>query len=903
MMKRFSPCLLLLLAACAKKPVTTVMGLRSDGDNSAPRFSWEINNGHRGVMQTAYEIQASNGNGYIWQSGKQLSDQSLYVPYAGQVLNSGEVCSWKVRVWTSDGQVSPWSAPASWITPAGKTEWHASWIGLDSAFAGEHPQDTFTRLAARYFRKELELKGPIEKAVLYISGLGLYEPYLNGEKIGKQVLAPGPTQYDKRVFYNAFDVTSYLRKGGNTLGVLLGNGRFFNTRGPVGPPPMTNADYGYPKLIAQLQIYYKDGHREDIVSDSSWRVTRDGPIIANNEYDGEEYDARKELNGWNKNGYDAHTWLPVQMVAAPADNNLVLQPDAPIMVMDIMKPYRVTQVKPGLYIYDMGQNFTGWVRLKVHGPAGTQVKMRFAERLQDDSTLYTANLRSARVTDIYTLKGSGEEEWEPRFTYHGFRYVEVTGYPGVPSLDDIEGRVVYDDMETTGRFKTSNPVINQIYNNAYWGIRSNYRGMPTDCPQRDERMGWLGDRATGSGGEAFVFNNHGMYAKWMQDIEDAQHSNGSVPDVAPTYWKIYSDNITWPSAYPSIVDMLWRQYGDSLPVKQHYASIKKWMDYMKDKYMQQYIVTKDTYGDWCVPPESPHMILSEDPARRTDGAFLSTSFYYYLLGLMDNFARIAGHPEDTTTYQDLRAKIYTAFNGKFLNKDLYYANNTPTANILALAYGLVQPANESAVFDHVVNKTLKDYNGHVSTGLVGAEWLMRTLSDNGRPDIALRMASDTTYPSWGYMAKQGATTIWELWNGNTADPAMNSGNHVMLLGDLVTWYYEYLGGIRPDKRAPGYKNVVLKPLVVTGLDSVAVAYHSPYGWVRSAWKKTGSVFQWEVTVPPNTTADLYFPQFPGFNMAQMNSDKLPEQAIGQQGKDYVVYRLPAGSYRWISARQ
>lgn len=876
-------------------------------DITTPRLSWEIESSARGVEQAAYQVMVAsseaalnNDEGDLWNSGKVNTGESINVAYKGKPLTSGAQCYWKVKVWTTDGGESGWSRPAAWsmglLRPA---DWKAKWIGLDSAFAWDKPEDTFTRLSARYLRKEFNVEKKVKRATAYISGLGLYELYINGEKIGDQVLAPGPTEYNKRVFYNTFDVTAHLKEGGNVIGTILGNGRFFRMRySGLRLPGITH--YGYPKMICQLNLVYDDGSTASVISDESWKVTTAGPIIANNEYDGEEYDATKELSGWDQPGYNAAAWLPVQLVEKPGEL-LVAQPNNNIKVMDTVKAVSVTEVKPGLFIYDMGQNFVGWVHLKVKGDKGTKVKMRFAERLKDDSTLYMDNLRSAKVTDIYTLKGQGTEEWEPRFTYHGFRYVEVTGYPGKPDLSAIEGRVVYDDMETTGRFETSNDVINKVYRNAYWGIRGNYRGMPTDCPQRDERMGWLGDRAVGARGESFIFGNNQLYAKWLQDIEDAQKPEGSIPDVAPTYWKIYSDNMTWPGAYLLVANLLYEQFGDDQPLRKHYPSMKKWMTYMKDKYMKDYILTKDTYGDWCMPPESPELIHSKDPARKTAGEYLGTAFYYHMLTLMEKFAAITGNTADVNEYRSLGEKVKIAFNDKFLNKQGgYYANNTPTANIFSLAYGLTPPDRRDTVFGHVVNKTLQDYKGHISTGLVGAEWLMRVLTNYGRGDLAYQLATNTTYPSWGYMAEHGATTIWELWNGNTADPAMNSGNHVMLLGDLVVWYYENLAGIKPDPSGPGFKKIIMKPLPVKGLDKVNASYHSVHGWIRSAWEKQGNAFNWKITVPANTRAAVYVPAASEQQVKEGNAAIKGDNGVKfvkMDGK-YAVYEIGSGEYNF-----
>ncbi|PUZ30178.1 alpha-L-rhamnosidase [Chitinophaga costaii] len=901
-----------LLLSFTHRSTPSIMRLRCEYadqpqgiDITTPRLSWELQSSARGVRQTAYQIMVASSlqalnreHPDLWDSKQVNTAQSLNIPYAGKPLTTGMHCFWKVKVWTQDGKSSGWSSPASWtmglLQPS---DWKAMWIGLDSTFAWERPKDTATRLSARYLRKDFAVNKKVKQATAYISGLGLYELYINGQKTGHQVMAPGPTEYNKRVFYNTFDITPQLQSGQNTIGVILGNGRFFTMRSDN----ITN--YGFPKLLCQLNITYEDGSTTQVVSDESWKVTAAGPIVANNEYDGETYDATKELTGWNQPGYDASAWLPAQGVQKPCDK-VVAQLNNNITIMDTVKAVRRIALKPGVFIFDMGQNMVGWIHLRVKGNRGNQVQLRFAERLQKDSTLYTDNLRSAKVTDTYTLKGGGTEIWEPRFSYHGFRYVEVSGYPGTPTLDDLEGRVIYDEMNNTGYLETGNATLNQVYKNAWWGIRGNYRGMPTDCPQRDERMGWTGDRVTGSRGESFLFDNHLLYAKWLQDLEDTQTPEGSLPDVAPSYWKIYSDNMTWPGAFIIIANMLYEQYGDDAPIRQHYPAMKKWMTYMQQHYMKDYILTKDTYGDWCVPPESPEMILSKDPARITPGEFLGTSFYYHLLQHMQRFARLSGQDADVAAYAALAAKVKDAFHHKFYHAAQgFYANNTPTANIFSLAYGLAPDSVQARVFNNVATKTMTDYKGHISTGLVGAEWLMRTLTQYGRGDIAYQLATNTTYPSWGYMAQNGATTIWELWNGDTANPGMNSGNHVMLLGDLLIWCYQDLGAIAPDTSAAGYKKIILKPLLVKDLTHVTARYHSSYGWVKSAWEIKDQHLHWNITVPANTTATVYVPTTYGTQVTENNKAIATGNANVQflrQENGFAVYAVNSGDYSFAT---
>ncbi|MDR3260935.1 MAG: glycoside hydrolase family 78 protein [Tannerella sp.] len=895
-----------LLTACGEKAAINITYLRCESlvdpkgiDRSAPRLSWEITSDSRDIRQTGYQILVASSldklhanEGDLWDSKQVKSGESVLVPYGGSALNSRAECYWKVKVTTNRG-ASDWSEPAAWtLGLLQPSDWKAGWTGWDKS----SPQDAIngnTRLAARYFRKEFNTGDKaIQKAVLYISGLGLYEAYLNAGKIGDQALSPTPTDYSKVVKYNTFDVTDRVSKGANTLGVVLGNGRFFGMRNPG------NRQFGFPRMRLQLEISYADGSTQTVVNDNTWKVTADGPIRANNEYDGEEYDARLELAGWNQSGYDDAAWAQAEQVDAPG-GVMEAQLNRNIKVMETVKPVSIKALRPNVYLLDMGQNMVGWLRMKVGGEKGTEVKLRFSELLKDGGDIYLDNLRGALVTDKYTLKGGATETWEPSFTYHGFRYVEITGFPGTPTVNDFEGKVAYDEMEVTGRFETSDPTINQIFKNAYWGIRGNYRGMPTDCPQRDERMGWLGDRAVGSHGESFIFNNHTLYAKWLDDIEQAQREDGSIPDVAPNYWSVYSDNMTWPGAYVIIANMLYDQYGDKEPIVKHYDSMKKWISYMREKYLVNHILIKDTYGDWCMPPESPELIHSHDPSRKTDGAVLSTTFYYRILTLLERFAGLLDKPDDATAFAREAEVIKNAFNEKYFNTETkQYSNNTVTANLLPLCYGITPDEYKEAVFNHIVDKTMGEFNGHVSTGLVGIQWLMRGLSEYGRSDIALKIATNRTYPSWGYMIENDATTIWELWNGNTADPAMNSANHVMLLGDLIVWFYEYLGGIKNAPESTGFKQIEMKPYPVNGLNHVTASYQSVHGLIKSDWKKEDGLFVWKISVPCNSSAIVYVPTSKdditesGTKITSVKGIKFLETK-----GNYAVYEIGSGDYQ------
>ncbi len=898
-MKHFFIILLALmgLASCGKLNVEIVMPTveQQDGSRalatSTPRFSWQFESAESNVVQQNYRIivattaeNAQNGIGDLWDSGIVSSNQMLYIPYAGKELQSRDKAYWKVitTMMAKGGKKTKVESDVKSfeISLLNQDDWQAKWIGhefKDDVLVGH------TRLAARYLRKDFVLQGEIAKARLYVSGMGVYSAYLNGQEIApEELLKPTLSWYSKRVYFNTYDVTEMLQQGDNAMGIILEGGRYTTIRYDVKNPNWDGTEnafgFGTPRLLLQLEVTYKDGQKETIISDETWKITNRGPIRTANEYDGETYDENYEQGDWNKTGYDDAAWLHAELVAAP-EGTLSAQPNPNITVMEKLKPVGIFQKGEKWYL-DMGQNMVGFIDMKVRSQQpGDVITLRFAELLTPDSTLYTANLRGSENTDKYIVANNSQLstlnsqlQWHPMFVYHGFRYVEISGLRETPALDDFEGWVIYDEMPVTGSFETSNEIINAVYHNAYWGIRGNYRSMPTDCPQRDERMGWTGDRTTGNYGESYIFDNHQLYAKWLTDADDCQWDNGSLPNVIPPYWRGYTDNMTWPGAVVTATDMLYIRFGDLKPIRQHYDALKKWMLHMKSDYMRGGLMTRDTYGDWCMPPESLELIHSNDPNRITDATVLSTPFYCYLCGKMAKFAAVLGFDDDVAFFQQEITTSTVAFNDKYFNRVTgVYANNTVTANILPLWFDMVPKGLEDKVLASIVNKTENECGGHVSTGVVGIQQLMRCLTEYGRGDLAFKIASNDTYPSWGYMYRNGATTIWELWNGNTADPAMNSGNHVMLLGDLILWEYEYLGGIRA--MGPGYSKIQLKPYPIEGLDYVDCTYNSVSGRIESHWKREGNRFEWDIVIPANTTAEVCLPTANGYEVKTYGSGK------------------------------
>lgn len=865
-------------------------------DTDTPRFSWLIRSDKQNVQQTAYQIIVSTDQGEMWNSGKVDSDQQLWVRYGGQPLKSATQCTWKVKVWTTAGE-SAWSEDERFgIGLLKESHWTGRWIGLERLMPGEE-RGLHTRLAARYVRKEFELDKPVKRAIAYVAGIGLHEFHINGVCYNANVLMPMPTDYRKTVLYNTYDITEGLKEK-NCIGLVLGNGRLFPMRQNK---PYKAPVFGLPKCRINILIEFTDGTTKRISTDEKWKITANGPIRSNNEYDGEEYDARKELTGWDKPGYDDHTWLQAERTAIPLGT---LQAQmAPGMVMDpqTQQPLVVSQKQNAqgkqVVIYDFHQNMAGWIGFTPTGHAGDTIRVKYAEKLNADGTLYLDNFRDARSEDIYVCgtapagSASGATvEWHPTFSYHGFRYAQVTG-----PAKDLRAYTVSDDMATTGTFECSDATLNQVMKNAWWGIYSNYKGMPVDCPQRNERQPWLGDRTMGSLGESFIFNNERLYTKWMRDICESQREDGVFCDVAPAYWNYYNDDVTWPAALPFGCDMLYRQYGNREAIDKSYPYIKRWLQHLMADYQKDGIITKDTYGDWCVPPEKLELIHSQDPARKTDGSLISTAYVIRILQLLEQWGC------EADTWKPIRLKLTDSFNRHFLTvkegtsprpghplypDSIFYGNNTATANLLALSFGIVPEKYRQEVTKNVVENIIVKNNAHVPCGVIGISWLLRGLSDNGFSDIAYMIATQHSYPSWGYMAENGATTIWELWNGDKASPKMNSGNHVMLLGDLITWCYQYLGGINLPNSSPrnatlgldreggafttgttvgsgsavAYKRFILKPdFSIQDCSFANVSYLSPYGTIVSNWKKTLQHVEWDVQVPCNTTAVVCFP--------------------------------------------
>lgn len=834
-------------------------------DVEAPRFGWQIKSGKKNVMQTSYRILIASdsaglkiGKADVWDSGKVNSDSSQWIEYKGIPLIPGKQYFWKAIV-TTNKDTQPAEATGEWVTGLlSPDNWEGEWIGLDTLALGEI-LDRHCILAPRYMRKEFNVGKQLKRATLHISGVGNYFAIVNGKRVGDDVLTPLPTDYSKTVAYDSYDITSLITDK-NAIGVAVAGGNFtgmvqnFQTN--------VRTSYGLPRMIANIILEYADGSRETIATDGTWKLSTDGPIRNASGYDGETYDSNFKLGEWTKSGYDDKKWRFAKKMEAPSGRLLgALAPNMHIYQSE----YPVSLRKEGdKYLVDFGTNGAGRVKIKIDAAKGDTIRIRHAELLNKSGKgLYTDNLRGAKATATFISDGT-PQEFCPEFTYYGFRYAEIEGIDNL-EVADISRELIADRMNDENSSitiydKSGNDILNKIIANARRGVQSNYKGMPIDCPQRDERMPWLGDRTTGCFGESYLMDNRALYAKWAADICDSQRDNGMISDVSPAYWRLYNGNVTWSAALPFVCDMIYRQYGDVCPMRNSYPNIKKFLHYLKENKYDEGIITFDKYGDWCVPPESPELVHSNDPARKTDGQLLSTAYYIYLCRLMEKYSRLVFSNEDDARYFANEAgNSEKAFNQQFLSGG-NYSNGTVTANLLPLAIGIVPQDKSVQVADSLLYTIINVNNSHISTGVIGIQWLMRYLSDSGQGNLAYELASKGDYPGWGYMVNKGATTIWELWNGDTANPSMNSCNHVMLLGDLLLWCYEYLGGIRPDSQNPGFKHIIFKPdYSIEALSGVEVSHPSPYGVISARWKKREGKYEISVSVPHNTTAEIYLP--------------------------------------------
>lgn len=798
-------------------------------DVRQPRFSWVLGWDARGKAPAAYQILVAGSRALIdrnqgdqWDTGRVASEEINQIVYQGKALAIGRTYYWKVRAWDRGGATSEYSDAATFeLGPLTRDDWKGQWI------SGGHE-----------LRKELKLPAAVVRARAYVTALGYYVLYVNGKRIGHNVLDPAFTFYPKRVLYSTYDVTGALRAGDNAIGALLGGGW-----ATLSKPHSFKGYYAAPALLVQLDVELEGGRHVSLSTDGTWKAT-DGPFVSDSVYDGEVYDARLETPGWNKPGFDDSAWRAAT-VAPGTSGAISAESMPPIRVVGEITPVSLSNPRPGFYVFDMGQNMSGWVRLRVRGPAGTRVQVRFAEVLHPDGMINTDTIRMAKSRDIYILRGSGTETYEPHFTYHGFRYVELTGYPGTPGLDTLRARVVHTAVETVGGFSSSNQILVQIQKLIVWSELTNLFSIPTDCDQRDERQGWMGD-AQVTGEEAIMnFDMAAFYTNFIRDIHDEQGEDGTVTDTVPLRYGSRPADPAWGTAYPQLVWYMWKYYGDKRVVEENYDGVKRYVEFLRSR-AQNNILSYSYYGDWVSIVPTP-------------GAFVSAAYDYYDVELLSRMAAVLGRGEDAQAYHQLAGQIRDAINQKFYDASTgNYATGTQTANAMALELGLAPDKARGRVAGNLTRDIVYAHNTHLTTGFIGVKFIMPALTELGRSDLAYELAEQTTYPSWGNMIRQGATTLWELWQNKTG-PSMNSQDHAMF-GSVGAWFYQTLAGIQMPEESTGYRHIVIAPQIVEDLRTASASTQTLRGTVASSWTHDPGRITLQVTLPAGSDARIVIPR-------------------------------------------
>ena len=745
------------------------------------------------------------------------------------------------------------------------------------------------RLPARMLRREFRVEKPVKRATASVCGLGFFELEVNGRKVDDHLMDPALAGFDKRLIYVTLDATTRVHAGVNAIGVVLGNGRYYAPRVDY-PVPMTN--YGYPKLLMQLRLDYEDGTTETVVSDERWRLTTEGPTRWNSEFDGEEYDARRLMPGWSSPGFDDSKWTPADLVQSPG-GVLEAQKVEPIRITERLRPVAITSPGRGTFVVDFGQSFYGSVRLLVAGPRGATVRMHSAFNVLPNGYLNDQNDRSARNLDVYTLWGGGIEAWHPRFKGNATRFIQVDGFPGTPTADSFEGLVTHTDMEPVGEFTTSNPLINRIYLNGRWGTRMQNRSVPME-PDRDERMPWSGHPAKTSESEGYAFNVARFYDHFLHNYRAHQGADGSLQEILPPYWTFNSKDIIWPSVITIIPDWLYNFYGDLRPIADNYECMKRWVKFHEKAYLKpDGTVDYCNYGDWV-----DNSWIAGQPKRTTSRPLMSSAYFHNNCRIVARAAKLLGKPGDEKYFSDLAARSKAGFNARFLDpKTSKYESGTQGAYTFALALGLVPEEHKAAVVANLVDEIHKA-DDHTTVGLVGMQWFMQVLTDAGQAELAYKIATQTTRPSWGYMISKGATTIWERWDTDTQDGGMNGESQKILSGNLEAWMYQTLGGINYDPERPGFKHIILRPRPVGDLKWVKSSLRSLHGPIVSEWTRDAAAFTWTVVVPPNTTATVHVPTTDPAGVTEGGKPVIEAAGVrsGRFNVGSAVYEVGSGRY-------
>jgi alpha-L-rhamnosidase len=902
-------CVFLAPAAAAAESTPTVNDLRCEYlvdplgiDIPQPRLSWMLQSSERGQRQTAYRVIVASSTQLLdaetpdlWDSGQVASNASTQLEYAGKPLQSRQRCFWKVRVWDRDGQPTEWSKTAVWemglIEPG---DWKARWIG-DSRVAESQIPETEEIFPAPHFRKSFTLAGPIKKGRAYICGLGYFDLYINGQKVSDDVLVPNQTDYDertpkkllypfdaktrKRQFYLTYDISSMLREGENVVGVILGNG-WYNQRGRAVEGQLW---YGPPKTICQLEI---DG--KIVGSGEDWKF-HGGPIVFDHLFNGETYDARLEMPGWSAPGFDDSAWKPA-FAAKAASGRLSSQLAPTDRATVTLQPKKITLLEgePKRYLVDFGQNFAGWVRLKPRGPAGAQVKVEFAEQIDDQGKKIPLPDENPTAA-TYILKGGEREEYEPRFTWFAFRYAFVSGWPGELTADDIEGRHVHTNVDSAAIFKCSNDLFNRIHQNYLWTQRNNiHGGVPMDCPHR-ERLGYTGDGHASAETAMLNFDMARFYTKWIEDMGDAQdrdRENGYVPHTAP--FQGGAGGVGWGSAYVIVPWQVYRHYGDVRILREHFDGMKRWVDYLA-KWERDGIVMKDRPGSWNL---ADWLCAGESPPKE----LVHTYYYAATAEIVARTAELLGKSEDRRRYAEIHDRARKAFLAKFLDeKNLRFHDGQCGADVFGLSLGGLPDEKKSAVAEAFTRRILEDKKGHLDTGFLGTTLLFDLLNELGRNDVSFTIMNQRTYPSFGFSIENGATTIWEAWNGG------GSRNHPAF-GGGVKWLYKNLAGLQLDPGSPGFEHAIVAPSPVGEVTRCYYRLKTMRGTFGVEWQKSENRFTLDILIPPNSTATVFVPAKRLDEVTE--SDRPIENAAGvkflrlEAGR--AVFEIQSGNYRFAS---
>jgi alpha-L-rhamnosidase len=878
-------------------------------DVREPRFSWTLRGNRRGERQTAYRVLAASSRGLLaadrgdlWDSGQVPTNRTIHVVYAGRPLQSRQCAWWKVRVWDKDGERSPWSSAGAWsMGLLDRADWQALWIAVPTNRATASVAGTgASALPATMLRKAFRLTGPVRRATAHVTAEGVYELRVNGHRVGQDLLAPEWTSYRHRVQYQTEDVTGYLRRGENVVAAQVGEGWYAGRLMAVG-----RFAYGtQPRFLLQLEIESDDGARQVIVSDGTWRGTVEGPITAAGIYDGETYDARKEWPGWDAPGFADRAWQPV--TTRPLDQRaLVWRRNEPITPELELSVARVTEPRPGVYVFDLGQNMVGWCRLRAHGVAGQPVTMRHGEMLNADGTLYTANLRGAPQIDRYTPRTTGQFTFEPHFTYHGFRYVELTGLARRPGPGALVGRVFHSATPRVGWFTCSDASLTRLMENIVWTARANLMSSPNDCPQRDERFGWMGDIQAFAQTAVFSFDLAAFFTKWLQDVRDDQAADGRFPDFAPHP----GDPNTQFSGVPAWADagviVPWRayeNYADARLLLEHREAAQRWVDYVHR--LNPDLIWRhgrgNDYNDW----------LNGDWIKQTgwptNGASVpkevfATAFFAHAADLVARMAAQTGAAEQAARYAALFRDIKAAFNRSFVSADGRIAGDTQGGYALALSFDLLPDEFRSLATEHLV-ANIHRYHDHLSTGIQTTHRAMLELVRQGQTDLGWQMLTNRTFPSWLYMLDNGATTVWERWDGYVKgrgfqDAGMNSFNH-WAFGAVGEWLWRHVAGLNPDVAQPGWRHFVVAPKPSGGLTWARGDYDSIHGRIRAGWRLDRGRFTLELSVPPNTSADVHLPALDPDHVREGGRPARQAPGVTWLGSETgeVVFRVEAGHY-------